>query len=126
MDFTITQDDERLRLTVKVTGTVSSNDAFRLADVVLADDPPGYARLVELDSVDIQLSSADVRTLAATASGRPSLTIAIVASNNEDAYALARMFSILTEGSRVRVEVFREPSDAERWLDLHAHNARTI
>jgi len=122
MDLTITLENGRRRITVNVTGTVTSNDAFRLADVVLADEPRGFARLVELDSVDIQLSSADVRTLAATASGRPSMTIAVVASSNEDAYALARMFSILTEGSRLRVEVFRGRSDAERWLDLHALN----
>jgi hypothetical protein len=119
MDFTISRDDDRRRVDVKVTGTITPTDAFRLADVVLADDPPGFTRLLDLEDVDVQLSGADVRSLAATASGRRAVTIAVVAANNA-AYGLARMFAILTEGTRVRVGVFRQRDEAERWLDLQA------
>ena len=56
-------------------------------------------------------------TIAATIvdPGQPPWSVAVIAPQ-EEVFWIARTFEVLRAGSPQTVRVFRQPSDAERWL----------
>jgi hypothetical protein len=117
------RDDARRRISVKLTGRVTVDDLLAIVDRQAAEQTWHYslcydARGITKDAVSTvdevrQVLRHVVQTSARHGARGP---VAIVTDNPGD-YAMVRMYSSLGAEERITVEVFRDPSDAVRWLD---------
>lgn len=120
MPISFEVDRERRRIRTTAEGSVTVADvAAHLEDLV----EQGIETLPEL--VDARPAtrpgwySADVRKaadLVATLGGSASLGARAVVVNRAAAFGMVRMLSVLL-GARLRLEVFRDVTSAEQWLD---------
>lgn len=104
----------------QATGALTDDDLFEHQRTLRADEAfdPGYHQLWDLRGVtEMRVSASTVRTLAEARSFRPGVRRAIVAGDDVG-YGLSRMFQTLHEQSEEDVRIFRELTEARRWLDL--------
>jgi RecJ-like exonuclease len=123
MPITYERDDARHRINVTLAGTVTVEDLLAIVDRQAAEQTWHYglsydARRITKDAASTidevrRVLQHVVETSARHGKRGP---VAIVTDHPAD-YAMVRMYSSLGAQQRITVEVFRDPSDAVRWLD---------
>ena len=120
MALTYERDDVRRRITVITTGAVTSGEILAMVDRQAAEGTWSYAMLYDASDADSVASADEVRVLdrhVATlirAHGRRG-PVAVL-TREAAIFGMTRMYATLGESSHQRVDVFRDPPDAERWL----------
>jgi RecJ-like exonuclease len=123
MPITYERDDARTRIDVTLAGTVTVEDLLSIVDRQAAEQTWHYAlyydaRRITKDAAgtvdEVRRVLRHVVETSATHGARG--PVAIVTDNPAD-YSIVRMYSTLGADQHVTVEVFRDPSDALRWLD---------
>jgi hypothetical protein len=102
------------------SGVLTDEDLYTHQREMLADPSfsADFSQLSNyLDVTQVQVSTPAIHSLAASRSFRPGVRRAIVVSS-ELSYGLSRMFQMLHEESGENTEVFRDLSEARRWLGL--------
>jgi len=117
--YTISRENRLIK--AYATGITRAHDLHQLLDAILADPElgPGLrglydARYAEPDITVLQL--ADVAGKARQLINRGLTRIAIVAES-QNTYRVATIFSVLARAIGIDVDVFRDLSAAEAWLD---------
>ena len=121
MPISYTISRETRLITACATGVIRATDLHKLLDAVLADPQlgPGLrglydSRYAEPDISVLEL--ADVATKARRLINRGLGRIAIVAES-QNTYRIGAIFSVLARALGVDVDVFRDLSTADAWLD---------
>ena len=111
------RDDGRRRVTVITTGTVTSEEILAMVDRQAAEGTWAYAMLYDACRVTSVATASEVRAMAhhvQMLERLHGLRGPVAVLTYQDAiYSMARMYSTV---SHQRVAIFRDPSDAERWL----------
>jgi hypothetical protein len=123
MPITYERDDARRRIHVTLAGPVTVDDLLAIVDRQAAEQTWHYslcydARRIAKDAASTVEEVHHVLRHVVETSARHGArgVIAIVTDNPAD-YATVRLYSALGAERRLSVEVFRDPSDAVRWLD---------
>jgi hypothetical protein len=124
MPITYQRDDERCRIDVRLTGVVTAEDLLAIVDRQAAESTWHYSLCYDARHITKGAASAGdevrrvlrhiVETSAVHGERGP---VAIITDKPAD-YNIVRMYSALGAPQRVTAEVFRDPADAERWLDF--------
>jgi len=123
MPTTYQRDDARRRINVELAGAVTVEDLLAIVDRQAAEQTWHYglcydARRIAKDAAstvdDVRRVLRHVVETSARHGARGS--VAIVTDHPAE-YAMMRMYSSLGAEQRLTAEVFRDPSDALRWLD---------
>jgi RecJ-like exonuclease len=123
MPITYQRDDARRRIDVTLAGTVTVEDLLGIVDRQAAEQTWHYGLCYDARRITKEAASTVeevrrvlrhvVETGARYGARGP---VAIITDNPAD-YAMVRLYSSLGAEQRLSVEVFRDPGDAERWLD---------
>lgn len=120
--ITYQRDDRRRRINVTLVGEVSVEDLLAIVDRQAAEGTWQYgvwydARRVtkRVDGTPAEARRVLEHVLSVCATHGARGPVAIVTDRPAD-YAIARTYSNSGIAANVVVEVFRDPSDAERWL----------
>jgi hypothetical protein len=122
MPISYETDHQSRRVTVVLTGIATVEDLLAIVNRQAAEGTWGYGLLYDARRVtreqngaygDMRLVLQQVSAHAATLGARG--PVAIVTDNPAD-YSIVRTYSNLSGQAQRPVEVFRDPSDAERWL----------
>jgi RecJ-like exonuclease len=127
MPITYERDDARQRIDVMLAGAVSVEELLSIVDRQAAEQTWHYglcydARRITKDAASTVDEVRRVLRHVAETNARHGTRgpVAIVTDNPAD-YAIVRMYSTLGAEQHMTVEVFRDPSDATRWLDAAMH-----
>ena len=107
---------------ITAEGILTDDELKKHVDNLLsdADYHPGFNRLSDFRAVSlVDLTGSGMRGLAqgkGTTNSEGSMRALVVSSDL--AYGMARMFQILTDDSSARIEVFKEITEARKWLGL--------
>ena len=119
ISYTISRETRLIRAVA--TGTIRAKDLHKLLDAVLADPElgPGLrglydSRYAEPDITVLEL--ADVATKARRLINRGLGRIAIVAES-QNTYRIGTIFCVLARALGIDVDVFRDLSSADAWID---------
>src|ERR1700730_7017724 len=127
MPITYERDDARQRIDVMLAGAVSVEELLSIVDRQAAEQTWHYGLCYDARRITKDAAS----TVDAVRRGLRHVAemnvrhgtrgpVAIVTDNPAD-YAIVRMYSTLGAEQHMTVEVFRDPSDATRWLDAARH-----
>ena len=119
--YTIDQDAGVVR--VVCSGVFTTSDVLDCIEQVFGDPArkPGMPSLIDCRNVQSSLVTPEGMQAAATIKstlidpGQPPWPVAFVASQDE-VFWVARTYEVLRVGSPETVRVFRELSEAEKWL----------
>jgi hypothetical protein len=121
MPYSISIDHGQKRVAVVAHDPVGLADAFEFMDRQVAEGAWAYTLLHDARSISWIPSVAEVRrlvfriqTIARTHGPRG--PVAFITAN-EALFGMARMYSVLGQDVALTVEVFRDPLQAERWLE---------
>ncbi len=127
MPITYERDDARRRIRVELAGAVTVEDLLAIVDRQAAEETWQYGLCYDARRITKSAASTVdearrvlrhvVETNARHGARGP---VAIITDNPAD-YAMVRMYSSLGAEQQMTVEVFRDPSDAMRWLDTAGH-----
>lgn len=99
-------------------------DAMILAQAhALKGDPrfqPSFAQLYDLREATIAFTSEGIREVARVSPFGVGARRAFLSGTSDSLFGMVRMYEVLREPSRDKVEVFRSPEDALRWLGSDA------
>jgi hypothetical protein len=114
------RDDERRRIVVTASGTVSFVDLVTFVERQLLDDSWEYSVLHDARHATTNVTPEDsydaVAHMHRLAQGRPRGPVAIV-SADETLVASARIYADLVTGAGGRMAVFRDIEAGTAWLD---------
>jgi hypothetical protein len=117
---TYTIDTDRKLVVTRIWGA-ATEDEIHDHGQRLRNDPefrPDFSQLVDMsDLTEIRVGSGLIRDAGRNQFFSPGARRAIVA-NSEAAFGMARMYAIASEDSGQTIEVFRDISAAEAWLNL--------
>jgi hypothetical protein len=121
MPYLINVDHVRKRIVVVSHDPVGLADALQLIDRQVAQGTWAYALLHDARSITWIPSVSDVRRLlshieAIARTHGPRGPVALITAN-ETLFGMTRMYSVLGQDIAFTVEVFRDPLQAELWLD---------
>ena len=123
MPITYERDDARRRINVTLAGALTVDDLLAIVDRQAAEQTWHFslcydARRITKDAASTVEEVRRVLRHVVETSARYGARgpVAIVTDNPAD-YAMVRLYSSLGAEQRLSVEVFRDPSDAVRWLD---------
>ncbi|HUI05955.1 MAG TPA: hypothetical protein VL486_03005 [Verrucomicrobiae bacterium] len=119
MPISYTLDRARRRIHTTVTGSVTVDDILQHFEAACREQILDYAELIDArDAAPPFLSAADIRRAAAAIGSRhvlpPCGPRAVMVSNGV-VFAMTRMFAVLVS-DLVPFEVFRDQTEAEKWL----------
>ncbi len=120
MTIAMTFDPAARRLVTTATGDVTLQELLDHIEEEAGADHLGTPELFDARQARTSLSSADIRTLIERmrrASQNRVLGPTALVTANDVVFGMARMYSLLSEGFDSRFAVFRQWSDAVRWLD---------
>ena len=120
MPIELTIDHDARALTAVCADVVSLADLEAYFDAVTVAGAKSYGKLFDIGDADLGLSDRDIQLLGARirayadAGGEPFGPVAVVAISPE-AYENAQLFAALADARRP-LEIFRDRSQARRWL----------
>jgi hypothetical protein len=130
MPITYERDDSRRRITVTLAGVVALEELLAIVDRQATEGTWSYGMLYDATRVAKARAgtSDEVRRVVRHVIGRVAEhgergPVAIVTDNPAD-YELVRAYSTLSARAEIAVDVFRDPTDAERWLTLAERSRR--
>ena len=113
-------DSERL-VRVNATGSVTSDDLPQMTSSLASDTKivGGMRFLVEAADVQPDLTFSDLRSAAGVLSALNAKGVheMAIVTDTTHVYALAQVFAVFAPPSSVDVRVFRDRTEAMRWLD---------
>jgi len=114
-------DRPRKRIEVIAWGPVGMEDALELIARQAAEGAWPYALLHDARQITWIPSSSEIRRLVSyietmTRVHGPRGPVAFITANDA-LFGMTRMFSMLGEGASFMSEVFRDPTEAEQWLN---------
>ena len=119
MAFEYARDDTRRRVVIRFIGPLTADEGCQVADRHHIEQVWGYAMVYDLTGVTVVPNRNDVQRVAdyvqRLVEQRPHGPIAIVAPDAA-LFSLARLYAAFA-GPTVRLNVFRNLTDAEEWLD---------
>jgi hypothetical protein len=119
MPFEYERDDERRRITIRVTGKIDIAEAFAVVDRHRTENVWGYGMLYDLISLEGAPDPSQVAQVSdyvqRHAGQRPRGPVAFV-TTNPVAFEMVRMYSMMNRND-LRVAAFHSMDAAERWLD---------
>jgi len=121
MPYSIDVDHVRRRVVVVSHDPVGLADALQLLDRFVAEGVWTYSLLHDARAITWIPSVTDIRRLlshieAITRTTGSRGPVALITANDA-LFGMTRMYSVLGQDIALTVEVFREPLQAERWLD---------
>jgi hypothetical protein len=121
MPYSINVDHVRRRVVVVSHDPVGLADALQLLDRFVAEGVWTYSLLHDARAITWIPSVPDIRRLlshieAITRTRGPRGPVALITANDA-LFGMTRMYSVLGQDIALTVEVFRDPLQAERWLD---------
>ena len=125
MPIDYVRDDQTRRVTVALTGDVSLAELMHVVDRQAAEGTWTYGLLYDARRVLTPAESREARMLVAHVAKVAAVhgqrgPVAIV-TDRPATYGIVRMYSMLSDGApqHLTVDVFRDPADAERWLEQY-------
>jgi hypothetical protein len=116
---TYTIDPARRLVVTRIWGAATEDEIYDHGQR-LRNDPqfrPDFRQLVDMSELtEIRVGSGVIRDASRNQFFSPGIRRAIVA-NSEASYGMARMYAIASEAEGQTIEVFRDKSSAEAWLD---------
>ena len=115
------QIDPKQQLVVSHLSGVVTNDEVQAHNSSLPTDPhfdPNYRQLIDLTGItEIRITTDTVTTAAQHQYFTPGTRRAFVATS-EATFGMARMFALRAEAGGQTIEVFRDRTEAEKWLGI--------
>jgi hypothetical protein len=115
-----TIDTDRRLMVSRIWGAATEDEIFDHGQR-LRHDPqfrPDFRQLVDMSELtEIRVGSGVIREASCDQFFSPGARRAVVA-NSDAAFGMARMYAIASEDAGQTIEVFRDMSAAEAWLDL--------
>ena len=121
MPLVYERDDERRRITVTMTGPAVLSELIANLEHLAAEGVWRYAVMYDGQLVTTPLSIEDTRTMVLVVRQLTALygargPVALVMTTTAALLEMARMYSMLAEGSGLTSEVFHDFAAAEAWL----------
>ena len=120
MPATYTIDTDRKLVVTRIWGAPTEDEIFDHGQR-LRNDPqfrPDFRQLVDMSELtEIRVGSGLIRDASRDQFFSPGARRAIVA-NSDAAFGMARMYAIASEDAGQTIQVFRDMSAAEAWLNL--------
>jgi hypothetical protein len=117
-----TIDSDRKLVVTRIWGAATEDDIYDHGQR-LRNDPqfrPDFRQLVDMTELtEIRVGSGVIRDASRNQFFSPGVRRAVVA-NSEAAFGMARMYAIASEETGQTIQVFRDMSAAEAWLNLES------